>query len=336
MTANGSLSVNWDIGAGHTGTAGPGTCTFYIGNDDTATTGWTQVSPAYDCNPTGEHYETFNLAITNVVSEMYYLQFNWAAGDGSLWWSCAAFGVLPPNLHIDDLDSTGGSVPATAVNLNGPDYYSISIDVNSFLFLQIQGPSKGFITVAAKVGFLPTQTVYDKSIQILAGETGDVSFCASGNTNVTGYIAVFADASASGSYSFQASTYNAFVDYAQAFPQVADTISTGSKFYYAIAYSTEEAPKSIVLQASSSFGISQSLNCISKPTPDVMVTGNSACLALSSQQGPKYIEVVNTGSTPNSYKLGIEQGSCSSLNSGSIQLTVSVLGLALALLFLVL
>ncbi len=70
-------------------------------------------------------------------------------------------------------------------------------------------------------------TVYDKQTSIISGETGDASFCASGQTNQTAYIAVFADPSATGDYTLGASSYNAFIDYTQPFPQISDSVGPG-------------------------------------------------------------------------------------------------------------
>jgi len=333
---NGTLNVQWDIGGGHTGTTGPNTCQFLYSSSDTAAN-WTQLSTTFDCTPSGEHSQVIPINIPNAGSNLYYIQFFWYAGDGSMWYNCAPFGIIPANLKVNNLDSTQGNVPSTPVDDNNGVYYSMTVVSGSFVYLTVTGPSAGSINLYEKVGVLPTPSVYDKYVNIPANDVGGVSFCSASNANTTAYLALFADGSATGDYSLQTSTYNSFVNFANNFPQISDSILTGSKFYYAVAYSTEEVPKRIVLLASTAFGLSQSTSCTSKPNPDIMVTGSSACLDLTSTTNTKYIEVVNTGSASANFQLGIQTGTCKQLKSGSAQVQASfALFALLAVLLLIL
>jgi hypothetical protein len=99
-----------------------------------------------------------------------------------------------------------------------------------------------------------------------SGETVAASVCSTSVNNATGYITVTGGTGASGTYTFTASPYNGFIDFAnKASPQISDSLpGAGSKFYYAIAYSTSEVPKRIVVRADGPVSLNQNTACATK------------------------------------------------------------------------
>ena len=218
------------------------------------------------------------------------------------------------------------------------DYYRATLAPKQFVYIQASGPTAGSVTVALKSNVIPSDSNgYDSMLNVASGQTLAASVCSTSTNNATGFITVTGGAGSSGSYSFTASAYNGFIDFAnKASPQIDDTLpGAGSKFYYAQAYSTSDKPKRIVVRADGPVSLNQNTACTTKTTPDATSgSDNVACVPLSTNTGNKYIQVITTQSTH--YTLGIEQGTCSTLDSSATSASISmmvVVFFVLALLF---
>lgn len=305
------MHVAWTIGGGHTGTAGPDVCYFAYGTDPTDKTSFTTFTGSYPC-PAGNHQQNFTAYISNLnPQQVYYLQFNWAAGDGSHWYNCVPMTVAPSNIKVTSVDDFNGII-RVPVNPGNVDFYSVLIPAKSYEYVAITGPSTGSITFNAQLDTLPTLDTYDSSVVVKASQSTAISFCGTA-TNSTAYVSVFNDPSNSGSYGFTAMPYNAQILFGQPVPQISDSLPSGGyKIFYTGAYSTSDVPKKIVLTGSDNLMVKQHTgSCTSTlGTTSVSASGGRACLNLSPSTQTKYIQVISTNDAPGPFTLGIDAGSC--------------------------
>jgi len=327
------LTVQYNIGGGHDNGNGEGMCYFNLATMANQTffdlgTFYTVPCTASG-GPIGRNTTVF-FDLPNNNTENLFFQFVWKSKQGGIWYNCAKINVAPSDVVMNDF-SVG--TPVTGDTTEGQvDYYRATIAPQQFVYIQATGPTTGSIDVALKSNVLPTlANGYDSMLTVASGQTVAASVCSTSTNNATGYISVTGETGASGTYSFTASSYNGYIDFAnKASPQISDSLpGTGSKFYYAQAYSTTTVAKRIVLRASGSVQLNQETTCTTPATPDATSDGNNvACLELSSNPGNKYIQVV-AGSAV-TYTLGIEQGTCNDLPSSATSVSISMFLVMLA------
>jgi len=334
----GSLTLSYNIGGGHDNGNGPGMCYFNLApvmNQTYFDMGTFYTVPCTASGGVISRNSTVFYDLINNVTETLYLQFIWKSKQGGIWYNCAKVAVAPSEIVMNDFQV---GTPVTGDTAQDQvDYYRTTLAPQQFVYIQATGPSAGSVSVALKSNVIPSDANgYDSELTVSSGQTLAASVCSASLNNATGYITVTGGSGASGAYTFTASAYNGYIDFAnKASPQITDTLpGAGSKFYYAQAYSTSDKPKRIVVRADGPVSLNQNTACTTKATPDATSDSNNvACYALSSNPGNKYIQVITTQAT--SYTLGIEQGTCSDLPSSATTVSVSMflVFLAFCLLF---
>jgi hypothetical protein len=323
----GSLTVQYNIGGGHDNGNGEGMCYFNlatVANQTNFDQGTFYTVPCTATNGPTSRNTTIFFDLPNNNTETLFFQFVWKSKQGGIWYNCAMINIAASDIVMNEF-SVGSPVTGD-ISEGQVDYYRATLAPQQFVYIQATGPTAGSIDVALKSNVLPTMANgYDSKLTVAAGQTTAASVCSTSANNATGYISVTGDSGATGTYSFTASAYNGYIDFAtKASPQISDSLpGTGSKFYYAQAYSTVTVAKRIVLRASGSVQLNQGTACTTKATPDATSDGNNvACLALSTQQGNKYIQVLADSAV--TYTLGIEQGTCDSLPSSAVSVSISM------------
>jgi len=333
------LSTQYQIGGGHSG-SNPDFCAFALSTSQTDTNQFQSnvIATGINC-PVGE--DSYNLTLSSpFVNQTVYLQFHWAAGDGTNWYACAQLSVVGAGVSINDLTA---NVPATApVTPDTITYWDLDVPQNFFVYSWVQAPTgSDYITASISRQGLPTLSNYDETGSSQASSPIVLSDCSSVNHASTIYWAIYAGTSGNASYALTAQTYDAEVLYADSYPQITDSIGFGgSKWYYTEAYDTYGSPKIAVVTLTSGSGsvsLYKSQDCTYEDPNGSMSTGSTvACLDLGSQEGVKYFQVVVDGTGSFQYTFGVEEGTCGNVEDNpGVKATVSLFalisGLALAL-----